>query len=484
MAPDARGDDLVRFRSSEAVPVVVRSAPRTDLATGGKHVQVEIPLADTTADAQQVDRVQRETGPVTGHGRPHPRRFRRPEAGPGRSVAPPPTLGCMRTQVAVIGAGPSGLLLAHLLDRSGIDSVVVENRSRAHIEARLRAGLLEHAVTDLLVEAGVGERLLREGLRHEGFSFRFAGQSHRIPLTELTGRHVTIYGQQEVVKDLVAARLAAGLPLHFEVSDTRLHDLTGDRPRVTFTDAEGIARTIDCDVVAGCDGFHGVSRPAIPGSELVTYERAYPFGWLGILAERAPSSHELTYAWHPDGFALESMRTAHISRMYVQVEPDEDIANWPDDRIWDALATRLALDGADFRTGRIVDRGVTPMRSFVTTTMRHGNLFLAGDSAHIVPPTGARGMNLAVADVKLLADALVARFTEGSRALCDAYPATALKRVWRGEHFSWWMTSMLHRFPGDDEFQAQMQLSQLEYLRDSVAASTTVAENYVGWPLS
>ncbi len=394
----------------------------------------------------------------------------------------------MRTQVAIVGAGPAGLVLAHILAGRGIDSIIVETRSRPYIEQRLRAGLLEHGTVGLLTELGVGERLAREGLRHEGFAFRFEGTDHRIDLTRLTGKSVTIYGQQEVVKDLVAARLAAGQHLEFEVTDVALHDVTTSSPVVTFTDGSGRRHRIECDVIAGCDGFRGVSRASIPADKLETFERVYPFGWLGILARRVPSSHELVYAWHPEGFALESMRAPEISRMYLQVEPDEPVANWPDERIWEQLALRLGLaDGAQLAGGQIIEKSVTAMRSFVTEPMRYGRLFLAGDAAHIVPPTGAKGLNLAVADVKVLADALTAFFVEGSEALLDTYSDTCLRRIWRVTHFSWWMTSMLHRFPGDTHdgaaFDSRVQRSQLRYVRDSEAASMTVAENYVGLPL-
>jgi p-hydroxybenzoate 3-monooxygenase len=384
--------------------------------------------------------------------------------------------------VGIIGAGPAGLLLSHLLARAGVDAVVVENRSREHVEARVRAGVLEQGTVDLLVGSGVGDRLRREGLRHDGIHLQWPGQRRRIDLQQLTGRSVWVYGQTEVVKDLVAARLDAGLPLHFEISGTAVQDAVSDRPVVTFTDREGRSQRLECDVVVGADGFHGVSRPSVPAALRTTWERSYPFAWLGILAEVAPSTDELVYAWHPRGFALHSMRSPRLSRLYLQVDPAADLADWPDDRIWAELATRLALDGWTLRTGEVVDRSITPMRSFVSAPMRHGRLVLAGDAAHIVPPTGAKGLNLAVADVALLAPALVDLLTAGNPRGLDTYEQRALHRVWRNTHFSWWMTSMLHTL-GDDPFDHQLQLSQLRYVCDSQAAATSLAENYVGLPL-
>jgi p-hydroxybenzoate 3-monooxygenase len=388
----------------------------------------------------------------------------------------------VRTQVGIIGAGPAGLLLSHLLARAGVDAVVVENRSREHVEARVRAGVLEQGTVDVLVGSGVGDRLRREGLRHDGIHLQWPGERRRIDFQQLTGRSVWVYGQTEVVKDLVAARLDAGLPLHFEISGTAVHDALSDRPVVTFTDREGRPQRLECDVVVGADGFHGVSRPSLPAALRATWERAYPFAWLGILAEVAPSTDELVYAWHPRGFALHSMRSPRLSRLYLQVDPAADLADWPDDRIWAELATRLALDGWTLRTGEVVDRSITPMRSFVSAPMRHGRLVLAGDAAHIVPPTGAKGLNLAVADVALLAPALVDLLTAGNPRGLDTYEQRALHRVWRNTHFSWWMTSMLHTL-GDDPFDHQLQLSQLRYVCDSQAAATSLAENYVGLPL-
>jgi p-hydroxybenzoate 3-monooxygenase len=390
----------------------------------------------------------------------------------------------MDTQVGIVGAGPAGLLLAHLLRLRGIESVVLEARSRAYVEARVRAGVLEQGTVDLLTESGVADRLHREGLVHHGLELRFDGQGHRIDLSELTGgRAITVYGQQEVVKDLIAARLDAGGELLFEVSDVALDGLESETPRVRFRH-EGGEQELRCAFVAGCDGFHGVCRDAIPPEALSVYEREYPFAWLGILAEVAPSSEELIYCHHERGFALHSMRSPRLTRLYLQCAPDEEIEEWPDARIWEELQARLATsDGWTLGEGPIVEKGVTPMRSFVVEPLRFGCLFLAGDSAHIVPPTGAKGLNLAVADVRVLSEALAAWFARGDAAGLDAYSATCLRRVWRVQHFSWWMTSMLHRFPGDDPFEAQLQRSQLRYVSTSRAAATTLAENYVGLEL-
>jgi p-hydroxybenzoate 3-monooxygenase len=384
----------------------------------------------------------------------------------------------MRTQVGIVGAGPAGLLLGHLLHLAGIESVVLEDRSREHVEQRIRAGVLEHGTVELLVESGVGERLQCEGMVHEGIELRFAGRGHRIPLTELTGKSITIYGQQEVVKDLIRARLDAGLPLLFEVGDVSLHDLASEQPAIRFRH-EGEDQELRCDVVAGCDGFHGITRDTIPRGELALFSREYPFGWLGILAAVAPSSEELIYCYSDRGFALHSMRSPELTRLYLQCAPDEDLAAWPDERIWAELQARFALPGWRLGEGAIVEKGVTGMRSFVVEPMRYGRLFLAGDAAHIVPPTGAKGLNLAAADVCVLADALAHWYGTGDAGLLDAYSDTCLRRVWRAEHFSWWMTSMLHRH-GDDPFEGRLQLSQLEYVCASPAAATSLAENYVG----
>ena len=390
----------------------------------------------------------------------------------------------MDTQVGIVGAGPAGLLLAHLLRLQGIESVVLEARDRAYVEARVRAGVLEQGTVDLLSEAGVGDRLHREGLVHEGLELRFDGRGHRIDLSELTGgRAITVYGQQEVVKDLIAARLDAGGELLFEVDDVTLHGLEGETPTVRFRH-EGSERELRCAVVAGCDGFHGVCREAFPPGTLSIYEREYPFAWLGILAEVAPSSEELIYCYHERGFALHSMRSPRLTRLYLQCAPDDEVAAWPDERIWDELRARLATDDPwTLGEGPIVEKGITPMRSFVVEPLRYGRLFLAGDAAHIVPPTGAKGLNLAVADVRVLSEALGAWFAQGDSAALDAYSETCLRRVWRVQHFSWWMTSMLHRFPGDDPFEGRLQRSQLRYVCSLRAAATTLAENYVGLEL-
>jgi p-hydroxybenzoate 3-monooxygenase len=382
------------------------------------------------------------------------------------------------TQVGIVGAGPAGLLLAHLLHGHGIESVVLEARSREYIEQRVRAGVLEQGTVDLLIASGLGERLQREGLVHHGIELRFGGNGHRIDFAALAGgRGITVYGQQEVVKDLLAAREAAGtLPL-FEVGDVRVDDLESDTPAIRFTH-DGAEHELRCDVIAGCDGSHGVCRPSIPDGRITVYEREYPFGWLGILAEVAPSTEELIYARHERGFALHSMRSPRLSRFYLQCEPDADPGDWPDPRIWDELRTRLSLDLAE---GPIVEKGITPMRSFVVEPMQHGRLYLAGDAAHIVPPTGAKGLNLAVADVRVLAAALREHYANADDSALDAYSDTCLRRVWRAEHFSWWMTSMLHRFPGDEAgFEEKLQRSQLEYVTSSRAAATSLAENYVG----
>lgn len=383
----------------------------------------------------------------------------------------------MRTQVVIVGAGPAGLLLSHLLGLDGIESVLIERQTAEHVQARIRAGMLEAGTVELLRSVGLGERLDVEGMEHRGIHLQWPGERHHLDFVDLVGRSVTIYGQTEITKDLMAAREKAGRPVYYSASDVELHDVT-DSPSVTFVDADGAARRVDADVVVGCDGFHGPSRLSIPDARVS--ERAYPFAWLGVLADVAPSADELIYAWHPDGFAMHSMRSPRVSRFYLQVAPDEDIAEWSDDRIWTALSTRLAFSGWTLETGPITEKSVLPMRSFVSTPMRHGNLYLAGDAAHIVPPTGAKGLNLAVADVALLARALTSSF-RGDDTLASAYSETALRRVWRCTHFSWWMTSMLHRH-GDD-FDAQLQLAQLRRTVSSVPAKTELADNYSGIPL-
>jgi p-hydroxybenzoate 3-monooxygenase len=388
-----------------------------------------------------------------------------------------------RTQVGIVGAGPAGLLLAQLLHQRGIDSVVLETRARSYVEARVRAGVLEQPTVELLREAGVADRLDREGLVHHGISLRFDGGDHRIAFDELTGRSITVYGQQEVVKDLIAARVAAGAPPLFEVSDVAVHDLADpDAARITYRDADGVPGEIRCDVIAGCDGFHGITRDSVPAAAGTVYDHTYPFAWLGILAEAPPSHGELIYAQHERGFALHSMRSPKIIRMYLQVPPETDLAEWPDDRVWTELHTRLGADGFTLTEGPVLEKGITGMRSFVIEPLRYGRLFLAGDAAHIVPPTGAKGMNLALADVRRLAIALAARFCGQGTDLLDGYSDACLRRVWRAEHFSWWMTSMLHTWPDSDPFQRRLQLSQLRYTATSRAAATSLAENYVGLP--
>jgi p-hydroxybenzoate 3-monooxygenase len=389
----------------------------------------------------------------------------------------------MRTQVGIVGAGPAGLVLGRLLERAGIDSVILERRSRSYVEGRVRAGVLEHGTADLLEEIGTGDRMRREGMVHRGIELRFDRAGHRIDLEGLTKKTITVYGQQEVVKDVIAARLGSGLPLEFEAEVTAISGLTGDRAVIHHSSAiHRGAGELTCDFVAGCDGGHGVSYDSIPAGALTRYERAYPFAWLGILAQAPASSDELIYARHERGFALHSMRTPQIIRMYLQVARDADLTAWPDSRIWDELDARLATDaGFHLTHGPVLERGITPMRSLVTEPMRYGRLFLAGDAAHIVPPTGAKGLNLAVADVRVLAEALIAHYRDGDDRLLGEYSARCLRRVWRAQRFSSWMTTMLHRRPDDDEFANRLQLAELAYVTGSTAAATTLAENYVGW---
>lgn len=389
----------------------------------------------------------------------------------------------MRTEVAIIGAGPAGLLLSHLLAQDGIESVVIETRSADYVASRIRAGVLEHSTVELLESVGLGDRLRREGDEHRGIYLQWPGERHHVDFVDLTGRSVWIYGQTEVQKDLVAARAAAGQEIHYEVTDTALHDLDTERPYVTFSDVDGVAQRLDADIVVGCDGSFGPSRAAVPDGVKDSWERMYPYSWLGILADVAPSTDELIYAWHPDGFAMHSMRSSTVSRLYLQVPNGTDVADWSDDRIWDSLATRLGHghDGWQLNPGPITEKSVLPMRSFVQTPMRHGRLFLAGDAAHIVPPTGAKGLNLAVADVGILAPALVALLRKKDPTLADSYSDDALRRVWRCTHFSWWMTTMLHT--SDDPFDAQLQLSQLRWVTSSWAGATGLAENYAGLPI-
>lgn len=389
----------------------------------------------------------------------------------------------MRTQIGIVGAGPAGLVLAHLLHLQGIESIVIENRSRKYIEERVRAGLLEQGSVDLLIETGVGERLQRECLTHHGIELRFNRRGHRIDFADLTGKTVTIYAQQEVIKDLVAARLAAGLPIFFDVEDVSVHDFDGAAsPSIRFRSA-GKEEVIQCDYIGGCDGFHGICRPSLPAGAITEFDRDYPFGWLGILAEAPPSSDELVYCYHERGFALLTMRTKQISRLYLQVPHDEDIDAWSDDRIWSELRLRTAVDG-DWKLseGRIFQKNIAPMRSFVIEPMRYGKMFLAGDAAHIVPPTGAKGMNLAIADVRILSQALGEFYKTGSTKMLDRYSEICLRRVWKAQRFSWWMTSMLHRFDTDNAFDRRREIAELDYVTGSRAARTTLAENYVGLP--
>jgi p-hydroxybenzoate 3-monooxygenase len=391
----------------------------------------------------------------------------------------------LRTQVGIVGAGPAGLLLSHLLHLSGIGSIVVEARSREAIEQTIRAGVLEQGTVDLMAETGLADRLQREAIVHHGIELRFGGSSHRIDCHTLTGgKVITVYPQHEVLKDLIAARLAAGGDIRFEARDVSVHDIAADRPRIRFTDRDGTAREIACDILAGCDGAHGVCRGAVPEGERTDYLRIYPFGWFGILCEAPPSSDELIYARHERGFALISTRTQKVQRMYFQCDPNESVGNWSDDRIWAALQARTAgEDGFRLSEGPIFHKGIVAMRSFVCEPMRHGRLFLAGDAAHVVPPTGAKGLNLAANDVVILARALEAFFRRGETAALEGYSAAALRRVWRAQHFSWWMTSMLHRFEGASAFDLRRQLAELEVVTGSRHGATLLAENYVGFPL-
>jgi len=386
------------------------------------------------------------------------------------------------TEVGIVGAGPAGLLLSHLLALRGIDSVVVESRSRAYCEARQRAGLLEAGTVDLLRTVGLADRMDAEGLEHGGIYLQFDTERHHLDFRDLTGgRWVTIYAQTEIVKDLIQARLAAGAEIEFEVSDTEVGELDTDRPVLRFTDSAGTRHEVSCDAIAGCDGFHGICRDAMPPGLVTVAERGYPYSWLGILATVPPSTDELIYARHEDGFALHTMRSLEVSRLYLQVPADEEIERWPDDRIWAELQRRLGVPGWDLKEGPITEKAISPMRSFVATPMQYRRLFLAGDAAHIVPPTGAKGLNLAMADVTVLAVALTSLLRDRRTELADGYSERCLRRVWRATHFSWWMTSMLHTDPQPDPFEAALQLSQLRYIVTSRAAATTLAENYTGY---
>jgi p-hydroxybenzoate 3-monooxygenase len=404
----------------------------------------------------------------------------------------------MRTQVGILGGGPAGLLLSHLLHLRGIESVVVELRGREEIETTVRAGVLEHGTAELLRETGVGERMDREGAVHHGIELRFADRGHRIDLTELTGRVIVVYGQQEVVKDLNRARLDAGGQILFETAVTGLRDVETAEPKVRFRGGAhldlraGEIRFRDdteedelvCDYVVGADGFFGPSRSFIPEGIRKEHTRAYPFGWFGILVEGPPATEELIYCLHERGFALVSTRSPTIQRMYFQCDPNDSVENWPDDRIWEEMHARLdTRDGWTLTEGKIFQKSIVQMRSFVCEPMRHGRLFLAGDAAHIVPPTGAKGMNLAVADVRVLANALTEAYASGSTSGLDSYSETCLRRVWKASRFSWWMTSMLHRFHDEDDFRYRMQLAELDYVTSSRAAATSLAENYVGLPM-
>jgi len=392
----------------------------------------------------------------------------------------------MRTQVGIVGAGPAGLMLSHLLHLVGIESIIIEDRSRSYCENRVRAGLMENWVAQMLIETGVGERLKREAMVHDGIFLAFNNEAHKLDFTKLIDKHVYIYDQKEVVTDLIAHRLARGGQILFEVQDVSVHDFAGagGKPAIRFTH-EGKAETIECDFIAGCDGFHGICRPSLPAGSWTGYDRVYPFGWLGILSESPPPEKELIYAYHENGFALFSMRGPDLSRLYLQVKPDEDIEAWSEDRIWEELETRLQ-GVRPLKRGKILQKGITPMRSYVAEPMQYGRMFLAGDAAHIVPPTGAKGMNLAMADVRVLARAFEAFFRKHQTDLLESYSSTVLKRVWKGQRFSWWMTQMLHRVHGGEyaAFDMKRQLAELDYVASSEAASTSLAENYAGLPIA
>jgi p-hydroxybenzoate 3-monooxygenase len=390
-----------------------------------------------------------------------------------------------RTQVGIVGAGPAGLLLARLLHLEGIESIIVENRSRSYVENRVRAGVLEQGTADMLRELGAGERMHREGLVHRGFELRFNGEPHRVDMYELTeGRSITVYGQNEVVRDLIDLRETSGGEIWFESQEVRIDGFLGDSPEIAFR-SNGQNHQVHCDFIAGCDGFHGICRPAIPAGVLTFFDKTYPFAWLGILAEAPPSSHELIYARHDRGFALHSMRSPAVTRLYLQCEPDENLEAWPDSRIWDELDARLETNtGFSLARGPIIRRDVTPMRAFVTEPMQHRRLFLAGDSAHIVPPTGAKGLNLAAADVRALGHALARFYHSGNQQDLETWSRTRLRRVWRAQHFSWWMTSMLHRFPAEDAYDRRRQLAELDNIVSSRAAARNLAEDYSGLPFT
>jgi len=390
----------------------------------------------------------------------------------------------MRTQVGIVGAGPAGLMLSHLLHLAGIQSIIIEDRSRSYCENRIRAGLMENWVAQMLIETGVGERLKREAMVHDGIFLAFNNEAHKLDFTKLVNKHVYIYDQKEVVTDLIAHRLKQGGQILFEVKDVSVDGFTnGGKPTIRFQH-DGKAQAIECDFIAGCDGFHGICRPSLPEGSWAGYDRVYPFAWLGILSESPPPEKELIYAYHENGFALFSMRGPALSRLYLQVTPDENIDNWSDDRIWEELERRLQ-GVRPLKRGTIVQKGITPMRSYVAEPMQYGRLFLAGDSAHIVPPTGAKGMNLAMADVRVLARAFETFFRKHQTEALERYSATVLKRVWKGQRFSWWMTQMLHRVHGGDyaAFDMKRQLAELDYVASSEAASISLAENYAGLPI-
>jgi len=387
----------------------------------------------------------------------------------------------MRTQVGIVGAGPAGLMLSHLLARSGIESIILENRSRDYIESRIRAGLLEQWASDLLIEIGAGARMQREAMFHDGIHFCFNGELHYIDFRKLIGKGVTVYGQQEVVKDLVAKRLNDGGTILFEVSDVSVHDVAGKSPKIRFRH-DGKEQELSCDFIGGCDGFHGVCRPSIPASALTVYDRIYPFSWVGILSESPPPDHELIYAYHERGFALYTMRSPVLARLYVQCPPDDDIENWPDQRIWQELHTRIG-GTRPLAKGHLLQKGITVMRSFVVEPMQYGRLFLAGDSAHIQPPTGAKGMNLALADVMVLSRALAEFYRTGRQDLLQRYSQTCLRRVWKAQRFSWWMTQIFHLDPTHNAFDRKRQIGELSYVTSSQAAALSLAENYVGLPV-
>jgi p-hydroxybenzoate 3-monooxygenase len=389
----------------------------------------------------------------------------------------------MRTQVGIVGAGPAGLMLSHLLKLAGIDSIVVENRSREYCENRVRAGLMENWVARMLVDTGVGERLQREAMVHDGIFLGFNGEAHKLDFVKLIDKHVYIYDQKEVVTDLIAHRLGEGGQILFEVADTSVHDFTSDRPKICFTH-DGQAQEIECDFIAGCDGFHGICRPSLPVGSWRGYDRIYPYAWLGILSDSPPPEKELIYSYHERGFALFSMRGPQLSRLYLQVAPDEEIDAWPDARVWEELTVRLG-GVRPLKEGKVLQKGITPMRSYVAEPMQHGRLFLAGDSAHIVPPTGAKGMNLAMADIRVLARAFERQYKSRRDGDLEAYSATVLGRIWKGQRFSWWMTQMFHRQHGGEyaAFDMKRQLAELDYVTSSHAASVSLAENYAGLPI-